>query len=1451
MWFTRALSFCGAVCALNCFANEPAEPIVGDYAVTVEAGDTETWSGNISGTGRIVKNGNGTLVLTGNNTFTGGIQINAGYVKISSNAAAIGRGPITLTPAAATAANICQLIINKSGTYTNDLTVTADNYVDYQQGESSANLLVVNDVGSFVWNGKITGLGNMSIRPQKGSANGSGPGVTINGEIYAPGKTVLIASYGSPKLMGKVTCDTLKHIEAWSANGRVYLGHANNEIGNLFVRNNVFQPYSSTATDAFGNALVTTYQSWSGANNYCCLYMGGSTQHVKGIYDNGGVADSALTSGNLEITSSSVSKLIITGDGTEGHTCRMAVGDKVSLEVDAPGYTQTFKLRTHTTVGTVEVKRGKLKLTGTAKFPNVPKLTVGADGTLDIQSTVANAFGGVSELTVEGTLKNTDQLAFVNDNTLSLSLGASAQLYLPEGSDLKVKVLKINGVTKPGGTYSGAEYGIMSGSISVPTGVRIFDVAAGQTETVTEPITGDTPIQKTGAGAIRFADLSGYTGPITITGGDLLVEGENTLGTGDIIITAQNGVDSRLHFVGNATLTNNIVINGDFTVDHPAIFFDEAAANVYTLTGTITCNGNAHFRHNRLGTAAVFPAPGSTSYFEGPIEAAGHNVGVRVYGAMHLKGKVTCNQLHGSDAHSSGGLLYMYPTENDLASQQAFGAIVTCAGENALTNRFIFSSQAWTSGGSRMDLNGFDQEVTSLTSTDTTRTGSGQNFMQAGVNERMHGITSEDRAHPGPTLTISGEAGVNERTTFASVFDGVNLRLDARNNPNFRQIFYGRPSQTTGAVEVVKGTLVLKDKATFAKIRRLYVGPNGVLDATELTETPFPNALESVELAEGALLKLPAGTTINVASFTAGETTYTAGTFPADKISQLEGGAIIATGAMTESRWTGAGSDNLLSTSDNWSQMPEFAFGSSRAIFGDVGGIVSVNTAATFGGLEFDGAATDGFTLARTEPAQPLTVSDRIVASASENAHTHVIDTPTTFIGEMTAHADAKQTLVFKNALASDDAVNKCLRIGGAGTVAFEGENTVAGAIRSTSSVWRVTGLLATPGHVDQGEPAQDGANCVTVVVPGDSVTASGNEYGLCLSNAVVEKPLFLNNAIGRRTLWSMAGTTNEIKGKVRFACNMTPEYGAWQPIRVDANSELVLSGGAFFSHSFRPCGSGTLRIVGKPVSALQFGGLNPCQSRVVLETTGNTFTNICLGYSAYPGTPTLEFAVSEAMTNGNLLVGVNGGSVENPASTGLGNGPYTANLRATTQRCEKVAVTGVGVLTGAYPAMLEVSKGAKAGDPAGFVVNGPVRGGVGFRMCGDADGVLKFAARNFETTGDLEVTSGTMEFAAGAKWNGGKLTMGGTGIFKVNGSGVFTGSQTEVYVRGDGWKFDIPAGATLSVGFFVNEATGRPYPVGTYGNASSGADNQSLAVHFLGNGRLCVRRRSTTIILR
>lgn len=65
-------------------AGPPAPPtsIHGDYAVTFD-NETRTWTQSVSGDGQLVKSGNGTLVLSGANTYGGGTTVAGGTLEVA------------------------------------------------------------------------------------------------------------------------------------------------------------------------------------------------------------------------------------------------------------------------------------------------------------------------------------------------------------------------------------------------------------------------------------------------------------------------------------------------------------------------------------------------------------------------------------------------------------------------------------------------------------------------------------------------------------------------------------------------------------------------------------------------------------------------------------------------------------------------------------------------------------------------------------------------------------------------------------------------------------------------------------------------------------------------------------------------------------------------------------------------------------------------------------------------------------------------------------------------------------------------------------------------------------------------------------------------------------------------------------------------------------------------
>ncbi|MEP6873027.1 MAG: phosphatase PAP2 family protein [Burkholderiales bacterium] len=72
----------------------------GDVVVTMEANlggfsAADSWQNDIAGAGKLTKQGSGTLMLTGNNSFTGGTEIVAGVLQAAS-ASAMGKGDVYL-----------------------------------------------------------------------------------------------------------------------------------------------------------------------------------------------------------------------------------------------------------------------------------------------------------------------------------------------------------------------------------------------------------------------------------------------------------------------------------------------------------------------------------------------------------------------------------------------------------------------------------------------------------------------------------------------------------------------------------------------------------------------------------------------------------------------------------------------------------------------------------------------------------------------------------------------------------------------------------------------------------------------------------------------------------------------------------------------------------------------------------------------------------------------------------------------------------------------------------------------------------------------------------------------------------------------------------------------------------------------------------------------------------
>ena len=242
-----------------------AGDIADNAALAFNRSDVVTYGGLVSGTGSLAQQGSGTLVLTGNNTFTGGTTINAGTLQlgnggntgavlgdITDNTALVfdrsdattyggvvgGAGSFTQQGSGTTA-------LTGANTYTGDTTINAGTLQltgagaigSGQVNLASAGTLLINNPasGNFTFNNALTGsgilqalLGNSTHTFTLGNTVGS----AFTGTIAIGGGTFMLDSNAQSAMPATtLRLDT----------GGLAQINANRAIGNLTFNGGTFQ----------------------------------------------------------------------------------------------------------------------------------------------------------------------------------------------------------------------------------------------------------------------------------------------------------------------------------------------------------------------------------------------------------------------------------------------------------------------------------------------------------------------------------------------------------------------------------------------------------------------------------------------------------------------------------------------------------------------------------------------------------------------------------------------------------------------------------------------------------------------------------------------------------------------------------------------------------------------------------------------------------------------------------------------------------------------------------------------------------------------------------------------------------------------------------------------------------------------------------------------------------
>lgn len=325
-------------------------------------GQTITLSGALSGTGGITKVGEGTLILSGQNTYTGTTVVQGGSVDVSGKLAgniSIQKGTLNIKDGA-------------------DITVTWFNICD----ASGNPTCTVNQTGGSItvtgsnFPAKITNAGSFKISHYPGTANYNLYGGTLTAknaltQISWDGSATLNVAGGTADLYGIALCD--HNYSETSLSGTTAVFRMN---------------FDSTKADA-----APVVKIGAGGINYWRDISNGATNFCPDKSANDSRKYAELGNGKIQATADWSSNLPLKLTDAENGTTFDTAGHKITLKNGLQG---TGSLKVQGT-GEVEVQ-GDVTYTGSTTIDEGATLTFKTDSAY-----IINALTGTGTLAVAGT----------------------------------------------------------------------------------------------------------------------------------------------------------------------------------------------------------------------------------------------------------------------------------------------------------------------------------------------------------------------------------------------------------------------------------------------------------------------------------------------------------------------------------------------------------------------------------------------------------------------------------------------------------------------------------------------------------------------------------------------------------------------------------------------------------------------------------------------------------------------------------------------------------------------------------------------------------------------------------------------------------------------------------------------------------------------------------------
>ncbi len=434
-------------------------------------------------TGSLVKQGEGTMILTGNNIYTGTTTVSNGVLDIRSNTA------LGSTIGGTTVSSGGELRLNNGS----GLTITGETLTLNGEGDTSPTGALRNVAGDNTWAGSVN-LGSAArINADSGTL------LTVSGGVILGGNTLTVGGVGNTTISGVISNGTGTGTLVKDGDGTLTLTGNNNYSGTTTISDgvvNVRNDYGlgttgAGTTVATGAALQLQNNISVGAESLSLSGTGvsddGALRNISGNNSFGGAITVASASTRINSDSNT---LTVGGASNVTRTGHLTGTASSTLNKDGDG-TLTLSNSTNTFAGNVNVNDGTLAFGANNSLNNSAiDVTIASGATMSLVTyaqTIGTLAGlGALDFGTSGSLTLTGNTTFSGSFAGTGTLIVSSGITLTLGADFNAAGVTI---VLAGGTLD------VNGSNSVfagltLTGNSIIDFDAGQDST------------------IRFADLS-------------------------------------------------------------------------------------------------------------------------------------------------------------------------------------------------------------------------------------------------------------------------------------------------------------------------------------------------------------------------------------------------------------------------------------------------------------------------------------------------------------------------------------------------------------------------------------------------------------------------------------------------------------------------------------------------------------------------------------------------------------------------------------------------------------------------------------------------------------------------------------------------------------------------------------------------------------------------------